>query len=107
MSISSGAVGLSIIDAFHCGLPFVTEGGDESAEIMYLKDGVNGFIVPKGNIRSLSNKLLLLLDDHELRRRFSEAAKQEITENGSIDKLCAGFREALCYATFQTGGAYT
>jgi glycosyltransferase involved in cell wall biosynthesis len=99
-----GAVGLSIVDAFHCGLPFVTEEGDESAEIMYLKDGVNGFIVPRGDISALSNKLRLLLDDDELRRRFSAAAKREITENGSLDKFCSGFRDALFHATSRTTG---
>ena len=56
-----GAVGLSIIDAFHCGLPLVTEDSDESAEMMYLREGVNGFIVPKGDIAALGEKLLLLL----------------------------------------------
>jgi len=100
-----GAVGLSIVDAFHCALPFVTEEGDESAEIMYLKDGVNGFIVPRGDISALSNKLRLLLDDDELRSRFSAAAKREITENGSLDKFCSGFRDALFHATGGTTGA--
>jgi glycosyltransferase involved in cell wall biosynthesis len=97
-----GAVGLSIVDAFYCGLPFVTEEGDESAEIMYLKDGVNGFIVPSGDIQLMSQKLLLLLDTDELRRRFSDAAKREIKENGSIDKFCSGFKDALSYAIRQT-----
>jgi len=94
-----GAVGLSIVDAFYCGLPFVTEEGDESAEIMYLKDSMNGFIVPKGNIAEMSHKLLLLLDDDDLRRRFSCAAKREIEENGSMEKFCSGFRDALFNAT--------
>jgi glycosyltransferase involved in cell wall biosynthesis len=94
-----GAVGLSIVDAFHCGLPLVTEEGDESPEIMYLKDGVNGFIVPRGNIQAMSQKLLLLLDDDKLRKRFSDAAKREIKENGSMDVFCSGFRKALFYAT--------
>jgi glycosyltransferase involved in cell wall biosynthesis len=97
-----GAVGLSIVDAFYCGLPFVTEEGDESAEIMYLKDSVNGFVVPRGNIPVMSQKLLLLLDNDDLRRRFSNAAKQEIKENGSMDVFCSGFRDALFYATGQT-----
>ncbi len=98
-----GAVGLSIIDAFHCGLPFVTEDGDESAEIMYLRDGVNGFIVPRGNIQEMTQKLQLLLDNDALRQQFSNAAKREIAENGSIDKLCVGFRDALFYVTGQQG----
>jgi len=97
-----GAVGLSIVDAFHCALPFVTEEGDESAEIMYLKNGVNGFIVPRGDIPALSDKLRLLLDDDEIRGRFSAAAKREITENGSIAKFCSGFSAALFYATGET-----
>jgi len=96
-----GAVGLSIVDAFYCGLPFVTEEGDESAEIMYLKNGVNGFIVPRGNVPEMSQKLLLLLDDDELRKRFSVAAKREIEENGSMDKFCSGFRDALFFASGQ------
>lgn len=99
-----GAVGLSIIDAFHCGLPFITEEGDESAEIMYLKNGVNGFITPRGNIPLMAQRLLLLIDNEELRRRFSNAAKREIAENGNVDNFCAGFRNALGYVTGQAGG---
>ncbi|MBU0729751.1 MAG: glycosyltransferase family 4 protein [Proteobacteria bacterium] len=94
-----GAVGLSIVDAFYCGLPLVTEGGDESAEIMYLKNGENGFVVPRGEIPELRKKLLLLLDDTELRSKFSSAAKREISENGSIEKMCKGFRDALVHTT--------
>jgi len=97
-----GAVGLSIIDAFYCGLPFVTEDGDVSAEIVYLKDAVNGFIVPRDDIAALSEKLRFLLDNDETRQKFSKAAKKEITENASIEKMCAGFRDALFYATGQT-----
>lgn len=92
-----GAVGLSIIDAFHCGLPFVTEEGDESAEIMYLKDGENGFVVQRGNVREMAQKLLLLLDDNDLRSDFSKAARKEIEENGSLELMCDGFRQALSY----------
>lgn len=94
-----GAIGLSIIDAFHCGLPIVTEEGDESAEIMYLKSGINGYVVPRGDIAKMAEKLELLLDDDSLRQQFSNAAKQEIKENGNIDKMCAGFRDALHHAT--------
>ena len=93
-----GAVGLSIVDAFHCGLPFVTEDGDESAEIAYLKHGENGFIVPQGDVEALAASLTTLLDDTALRARFSAAARREIAENGSIDGLCEGFVRAIRYA---------
>jgi glycosyltransferase involved in cell wall biosynthesis len=90
-----GAVGLSIVDAFHCGIPFVTEEGDESAEIGYLRHGENGFAVPRGDVRELARTLLLLLDDDELRARFSETARQEVSRNASIELLCQGFERAL------------
>jgi glycosyltransferase involved in cell wall biosynthesis len=96
-----GAVGLSIIDAFYCGLPFVTEDGDVSAEIIYLKDSVNGFIVPRNDIDALSQSLRILLDNEKIRQEFSEAAKKEYSENASIEKMCAGFRDALAYAAGQ------
>ena len=94
-----GAVGLSIVDAFHCGVPFVTEEGDESAEIEYLKHGENGFEVPRGNVTELAKRLVMLLDNAELRSRFSAAARREAVVNASIDKLCEGFGQALSYAT--------
>src|SRR5438552_10504279 len=77
-----GAVGLSIVDAFHCGLPLVTEEGDESPEMMYLKDGVNGFVVPRGDVPQLAAKLKSLLDDEAMRERFSREARNEISTNG-------------------------
>jgi len=70
-----GAVGLSIVDAFHCGLPLVTEAGDESAEVAYLRHGENGFIVPRGDVNELARSLQHLLDDDDLRARFSDAAR--------------------------------
>jgi glycosyltransferase involved in cell wall biosynthesis len=94
-----GAVGLSIVDAFYCGLPMVTEAGDDSPEIMYLKDGVNGFIVPRGDDRQLAKVLELLLDDESLRERFSKAARREIVTNGHIDRMCQGFAEALRFVS--------
>jgi glycosyltransferase involved in cell wall biosynthesis len=94
-----GAVGLSIVDAFHCGLPFVTEEGDESAEIAYLKHGENGFVLPRGDVKELARSLLLLLDDDDLRARFSDAARKEVAVNASIEQLCEGFVGALRYAT--------
>lgn len=94
-----GAVGLSIVDAFHCGLPFVTEEGDESAEIAYLRHGENGFVVPRGDVSALAKSLLRLLDNEELRMRFSDAARQEVKDNASIERLCEGFVLALRCAT--------
>jgi glycosyltransferase involved in cell wall biosynthesis len=90
-----GALGLSIVDAMYCGLPVVTEVGEISPEIMYLKDGVNGFVVPRGDVRQLAAKLELLLDNESMREQFSQEARKEIRTNGHIDRLCEGFVDAL------------
>jgi glycosyltransferase involved in cell wall biosynthesis len=92
-----GPVGLSIVDSFYCSLPIVTEAGDESPESMYLKNGINGFIVPKGDVKQLAARLRLLLEDDKLRGCFARAAKTEISTNGHIDRMCEGFSNSLRY----------
>jgi len=92
-----GSIGLSIVDAFYCGLPVVTENVIHGPEIMYLKDGINGFMIPKGDITQLAAKLKILLTDDALREKFSQAAKNEIMTSGHIDRMCEGFRNALQY----------
>lgn len=94
-----GAVGLSIVDAFHCGLPFVTEEGDESAEIGYLKPGENGLIVPRGDVPALAAALKRLLDDDGLRARYSSAARQQALGSASVERMGEGFVRALRFAT--------
>jgi glycosyltransferase involved in cell wall biosynthesis len=92
-----GAIGLSIVDAFYCRLPVVTEDVRHGPEIMYLKDGTNGFMVAKGDIMQLAARLKLLLIDDILREKLSLGAKDEIMRNGHIDRMCEGFRNALEY----------
>lgn len=92
-----GSIGLGIVDAFYCGLPVITENVIHGPEIMYLRDGINGFMVPKGDIAQLAAKLKMLLTDDALRARFSQAARNEIMTNGHIDRMCEGFRDALEY----------
>jgi glycosyltransferase involved in cell wall biosynthesis len=90
-----GAIGLSVVDAFYCGLPIVTERGDVSPEMMYVKNGTNSFLVPRNNIKELTEKLQLLIENTSLRRKFSLAAREEIATNGNINKMCKGFSDAL------------
>lgn len=95
VSCIPGAVGLGIVDAMYCGLPIITENVEHGPEIMYLKDKTNGFIVPRGDIRSLATKLRLLIENEELRKNMGEKARKEILQNASIDKLGRGFLECL------------
>lgn len=90
-----GAVGLGIVDSMYCGLPLVTEDVDHGPEIMYFKDGINGFMVPKGDVAALADKLNMLLNDEVLRERMGCNAQEEILTRGHINNLCAGFLNCL------------
>lgn len=96
------AIGLSIVDAMYCGLPVVTEAVCHGPEIMYFRNGINGFMVEAGDIKGLAEKLRLLIEDDDLRRRMSENARREIETNGHIDNFCRGFVQCL---DFVAGGA--
>lgn len=97
-----GAIGLSIVDAMFCGLPVVTEQVAHGPEIMYLHDGENGFIVPKGDVAALADKLSLLLTNGQLKQQFSDRARQEIATKGHINELCRGVLEGLNYVMLST-----
>lgn len=92
------SVGLSIVDAFYFGLPMITTADSaHGPEIMYLKDGINGFMVAENDVSELADRLRLLLHDDALRQRMSAAARQEIQQNGSMDRMCEGFRQAIAH----------
>jgi glycosyltransferase involved in cell wall biosynthesis len=94
-----GHVGLGIVDAMFFGLPFVTEDVDHAPEIMYLRDGVNGYKVPPGDIEQLAARIGGLLADEQLRARFSAAARETIERDASLERMFGGFAAALRYVS--------
>ncbi|AUH00076.1 glycosyltransferase family 1 protein [Prodigiosinella confusarubida] len=72
-----GDAGLSVVHYMALGLPVIVHNdlrqhmGPEPA---YVRDAKNGLLFEKGNIDSLSKKLLQLADDRELRNRLAGAA---------------------------------
>ena len=65
--------GLVIIEAMSCGVPVVAfncpMGPDE-----IISDGEDGFLVPVGDVHALAEKLQTLMQNQELRMKFSETA---------------------------------
>ena len=58
------AFGLVLLEALACGVPSIATNVGGIPEV--IEDGVNGFIVPYGNIDAAVEKGLLLLEDEEL-----------------------------------------
>jgi glycosyltransferase involved in cell wall biosynthesis len=77
--------GLVIIEAMSCGVPVVafncSMGPDE-----IISDGEDGFLVPVGDICALAEKLQTLMQNQELRMKFSETAYRN-SGRYRIDKI--------------------
>lgn len=73
LSSRDEAFGLVITEAEACGLPVVTF-DCPSAPAELVEDGVNGFVVPLGDIKTFAEKVMLLIDDKEERRRMGKAS---------------------------------
>lgn len=92
-----GACGLGINHALYWGLPVVTECVRHSPEIIYVKNNYNGFIVPRGNVRMIAEKINYLFSSKAIYERFSKAAREEFMENCSIEVMCDGFISSINY----------
>jgi glycosyltransferase involved in cell wall biosynthesis len=94
-----GHVGLGLNQALYFGLPVVTMGGNQPPEITYLRPGRNGYIVPANDVSKLRERILELLEDDELRAKFSSAAREGFLEDASIERMFQGFSECVDFIT--------
>jgi glycosyltransferase involved in cell wall biosynthesis len=90
-----GFMGLGLNQAFHWGLPVVTEAGVHPPEFGYLEDGVNGYVVPENDVEALKGRLVSLLENDETRKRMSENAKQVSREEASMERMFSGFDKCV------------
>jgi glycosyltransferase involved in cell wall biosynthesis len=80
---------LVIYEAMACGLPIIAS---ENAGAI-TRNGIDGFVVPVRDIEALKEKILLLYENEELRRKMGESAaeyvKQFTWENYHKNIQCA------------------
>lgn len=95
-SLSDGT-SLALLESMACGLPGVVT--DVPAIMEWITDGMNGFIVPRKDSQVLAEKLIEMLENEGLRRKFSERnveiAKKRANWDDNFMKL-VDIYEKLC-----------
>jgi glycosyltransferase involved in cell wall biosynthesis len=83
-SLSDAGLAASTAEAMACGLPAViTDFGDNGR---WVKDEVNGFLVPPQDPTALAAAVINLLQDKGKRQRFGKVSRKVIDENNNWNK---------------------
>ncbi|MBT2391608.1 glycosyltransferase family 4 protein [Streptomyces sp. ISL-1] len=67
--------GMTLVEAMRCGLPVISTDCDYGPREI-IKDGVDGVLVPVGDVKAVVDALLRLIDDQALRHRLGAAAQE-------------------------------
>jgi N-acetyl-alpha-D-glucosaminyl L-malate synthase BshA len=77
--------GLAALEALACGVPVIGSSGTGLVEVV--DHGVDGFLHPVGDTKSMARVALSLLGDEEKLRQFKRSANQKAHERFSADKV--------------------
>jgi glycosyltransferase involved in cell wall biosynthesis len=83
--ILSPLTGMALIEAGLGGAPIVAYDRDWQAE--FIKDNVNGFIVPFRDFEEMANKALQLVQDQELQSKFSSEVLKTALDLADLNKV--------------------
>lgn len=73
------------LEAMREGLPTLVSDVGGAGEAVV--EGQTGFLIPRGNVEVLAQRLTLLANDAELRRRMGSAAKEHFLANFTFDRM--------------------
>lgn len=84
----------SMLEALAIGVPTVCTDCPPGGAALYIKDGINGMLVPVGDRMELSKRLCRLAEDKELCLRMSEESRK-IREELDIDRVLKQWENIL------------
>ena len=80
----SEAASLTLLEAMASGCASVVTDVGGNAE--HLREGVDGFLVPRSDDQQLAERLLKLLSDESTRTKFGKSARQQIAQRFSLNE---------------------
>ena len=88
----------SLLEAMAMGMPVVSTDCPCGGPRAVIKDGENGFLIPVGDEDALADRMIRLIEDKELARRFSENARK-IEDVASIEAIYKQWKDYLLEVT--------
>lgn len=83
-ALSDAGIAASTAEAMACGLPVIVT--DVADNRKWVEDGVNGFVVPIKNPKSLAEKIIYLLQNEDIRNQFGIVNRKIIEERNNYYK---------------------
>ena len=77
-----------IMEAMAVGLPVIATDIPGTREM--ISDGINGRLVPPGNIIALADAIITLIEDPQMREKFSKAGKEAVKQF-SIEEIAKAY----------------
>ncbi|WP_242134057.1 glycosyltransferase family 4 protein [Aestuariivivens marinum] len=94
-SVSFGQAGLSILQSFGFGVPYLTKlNAISGGETYNLKDGFNGLFC-QNSIKSLESKMLKLINDIDYSKELGKNAFEYYSKYCTIENMYQGFVDAI------------
>ena len=87
------AFGLVNLEAMRAGLPVVSSNEGSIPEVVI--DGLNGYIVDPKNVEQLSDRVLKLVNDEELRIKMGRAGRKIYEESFTIEAYEKRLQDAV------------
>jgi glycosyltransferase involved in cell wall biosynthesis len=88
---------LVVNEAFNQGVPVIASDAVGAAAGGLVQDGINGFVVPEQDSKSLAQALQRILDDEHLRAQMGAHASAEIA-SWTYERMADVFTDAIRYA---------
>ena len=84
---------IALLEAMSAGLPVIATNVEGVEEVV--TEGKNGLLVPVGDIRALSDAILRLLADPQLRYKMGIASKKKVLASYTVDQMCEKYLELM------------